>query len=201
MGKARPAFGGCNGKLCHGGNGGDFWDSGLGSARGGLADSELRVRSDFFEGAVVVVAIGAADAALRQSPPLRARSRSGLVETRGNARVTFELQQPSGRRDLGSAALQRRCDGGITNWRSPANAGSYCIRRQSAAARASAEDSGVARGRDETSKLATAGVRREQRPVMQDLGEAVIRGTETAGATVAPDAMISELRDRRRTAG
>jgi hypothetical protein len=63
MGKARPAFGGCNGKLCHGGNGGDFWDSGLGSAKRGLANLELRVGLEFFEGAVVVVAFGAADAA------------------------------------------------------------------------------------------------------------------------------------------
>ncbi len=96
LGKARPAFGGCNVELCHGGNRGDSWDSGLGSAKVGLEDSKLRLDLDFFEGAVVVAARGAADAAPCQSPSLPARRRLGLVETCGNARETSNFNSGPG---------------------------------------------------------------------------------------------------------
>ncbi len=93
LGKARPAFVGCNGKLCHGRNGGDSWDSGLGSAKPGLADSELGVGEGLFEGGEVGAAVGAADAARISHPRLKARSRSRLVETRGSARVTYSVNR------------------------------------------------------------------------------------------------------------
>ncbi len=96
VGQGKTAFGGCNVELCHGGNRGDSWDSGLGSAKVGVEDSELRLDLDFFEGAVVVAACGAADVARCQSPSPRARRRLGLVETRGNARETSNFNSGPG---------------------------------------------------------------------------------------------------------
>ena len=88
LGKARAAFGGCNDKLCNGGHRGDSWDSGLVRSEPDAADPELGVAVGLFYGGGVVGTLGPSDAERRQSPPPRARSRSGLVETRGNARET-----------------------------------------------------------------------------------------------------------------
>jgi len=126
LGKARPAFGGCNVELCHGGNRGDSWESGPGSATVSLEDSKLRLDLDFFEGAVVVAARGAADAAPCQSPSLPARRRLGLVETCGNARETSNFNSGPGAVVL--AAHNER--------RSPANAGDHRTRPRGVAERA-----------------------------------------------------------------
>ena len=93
---AKTAFVGWNGELANGGNYGDFWDSGLVTTERDATDSELGVAVGLFDGGTVRAALGAADAARRQSPPPRARSRSGLVETRGNARATFSFDRPHG---------------------------------------------------------------------------------------------------------
>ena len=102
-GKARAAFGGCNDKLCNGGHRGDSWDSGLVTTGPGAAEPELGVAVGLFEGGGAVGTLGPSDAARRQSPPPRARSRSGLVETRGNARETSSFNSRRGA--LGLEAL------------------------------------------------------------------------------------------------
>ena len=66
-------------------------------------DSELGVAVGLFYGGGVVGTLGPSDAARRQSPPPRARSRSGLVETRGNARETSSFNSRRGA--LGLEAL------------------------------------------------------------------------------------------------
>ena len=113
LGKARAAFGGCNDKLCNGGHRGDSWDSGLVRSEPDAADSELGLAVGIF---------GAVKSSGRLGPRLQRVSvaiassaitlgaRRDVWERVGD----FQLQQPSWRLGLGSAAPRRRCDDWIT---------------------------------------------------------------------------------------
>ena len=134
LGKARAAFGGCNDKLCNGGHRGDSWDSGLVRSEPDAADSELGLAVGIF---------GAVDSSGRLGPRLQRvsvaiASSASTLGARRDARERvgdFQLQQPSWRLGLGSAAPRRRCDDWITNWRSPANAASPNITEREAVQR------------------------------------------------------------------
>ena len=177
LGKARAAFGGCNDKLCNGGHRGDSWDSGLVRSEPDAADSELGLAVGIF---------GAVKSSGRLGPRLQRVSVAIALSaiTLGARRDAwervgdFQLQQPSRRLGLGSAAPRRRCDDWITEPRSPANAERQVVSRQGATDAGECRISLVARGRGTDGEVGRAGVRRVQREL-----DSVTTGTRREAAS------------------